>query len=118
GGSGAASGFPSGLYGGAACPAVRWEQRVENHRASWGRAHPEIRTVCEAAMNLVRLLKERAAEHPERVALVDSSGGRDRALTFAELDRRVAAGADFLNGLGLERGRTVLVFQPVSLELY
>ena len=40
-------------------------------------------------MNLVRLLEERAAAHPERVALVDSSGREDRVLSYGELSARV-----------------------------
>lgn len=69
-------------------------------------------------MNLVRLLEERAAIHPDRPALVDWHRGRDRILSYAELSRRVAAGSRRLRELGLQRGQTVLVFQPVSLELY
>jgi len=69
-------------------------------------------------MNLVTLLGERAAQHPERVALVDSSTGGDRIVRYGELADRVSAAAHFLQNLGLKRGDTVLVFQPVSLELY
>lgn len=69
-------------------------------------------------MNLTSLLQERARRHPDRVALVDSLHGRDRAVTFAELSRRVAAGASALHDIGLRRGQVVLVFQPVSIELY
>lgn len=69
-------------------------------------------------MNLVRLLEERAAAHPGRVALVDSSGREDRVLSYGELSARVRAGAGLLQGMGLRRGMTALVFQPVSLELY
>lgn len=69
-------------------------------------------------MNLTKLLEERARQHPERVALVDSRNGRDRAVTFAELSRRVEAGACALHEMGLRRGQVVLVFQPVSIELY
>lgn len=69
-------------------------------------------------MNLVSLLARRAALHPDRPALVDSSGGVDRVMTYGELAERVAAGAAFLRKHGLTRGQTVLVFQPVSLELY
>ncbi|HSP42948.1 MAG TPA: AMP-binding protein [Luteolibacter sp.] len=69
-------------------------------------------------MNLTALLQERARLHPERVALVDSRHGRDRAVTFGELSRRVAAGAGALHGMGLRRGQVVMVFQPVSFELY
>jgi len=69
-------------------------------------------------MNLVTLLKDRAREHPERPALIDSVKGKDRIVTFGELSRRVAAGAETLRKLGLQRGQVVLVFQPVSIELY
>ncbi len=69
-------------------------------------------------MNLVSLLAERAVLHPERPALVDSRMGRDRMVTFGELARRVSAGSGALQRMGLKRGQAVLVFQPVSIELY
>lgn len=69
-------------------------------------------------MNLVSLLEERAGLHPDRPALVDASGGRDRVVSFGELSRRVAAGAGMLEACGLRRGQAVLVFQPVTIELY
>ena len=69
-------------------------------------------------MNLVTLLEKRAAAHPDRPALIDSAGGGDRVVSFAELSRRVSAGAAFLESLGLRGGQAVLVFQPVSIELY
>ncbi|MCU0778363.1 MAG: AMP-binding protein [Akkermansiaceae bacterium] len=69
-------------------------------------------------MNLTALLEERARLHPERPALVDSRHGRDRVVTFAGLSRRVSAGACALHDTGLRRGQAVLVFQPVSIELY
>ncbi len=69
-------------------------------------------------MNLVAVLAERARKHPERPALVDPSGKRERTLTYGELVQRVGAGAARLRATGLRRGGTILVFQPVSLELY
>jgi acyl-CoA synthetase (AMP-forming)/AMP-acid ligase II len=69
-------------------------------------------------MNLVALLEQRAAAHPDRPALIDSAGGVDRIVSFAGLAKRVAAGASYLEGLGLRRGQAILVFQPVSIELY
>lgn len=69
-------------------------------------------------MNLTALLEERTRLHPERTALVDSRHGRDRAVTFLELSRKVEAGAFSLHEMGLRRGQVVLVFQPVSIELY
>lgn len=69
-------------------------------------------------MNLTALLQERARTHPEQVALVDAQHGRDRAVTFAGLSQRVEAGAYALHEMGLRRGQVVLVFHPVSIELY
>lgn len=69
-------------------------------------------------MNLVSLLAERAEMHPDRPALVDSRGGVDRVVTYGELARRMNAGANELQQMGLARGQVVLVFQPVSIELY
>ncbi|MFZ9937877.1 MAG: AMP-binding protein [Luteolibacter sp.] len=69
-------------------------------------------------MNLATLLQEVARQHPERIALADARHGHDRAVTFAQLARRVAAGARALHDMGLRRGQVVLVFQPVSIELY
>jgi len=69
-------------------------------------------------MNLASLLVERAAMHPERIALVDSLHGKDRVVSYEELARRVSAGAGELQAMGLRRGGVILVFQPVSIELY
>lgn len=69
-------------------------------------------------MNLAGLLQERARLHPERPALVDAVGGRDRIVSYGELARRVEAGARFLHDAGVRRGNVVLAFQPVSIELY
>ncbi|MEY3897358.1 MAG: hypothetical protein RLZZ214_2879 [Verrucomicrobiota bacterium] len=65
-------------------------------------------------MNLASLLVERAARHPQRLALADASG----TVTYGELARRVGAGAAELQAMGLKRGQVILVFQPVSIELY
>ena len=69
-------------------------------------------------MNLVTMLAERAARHPDRMALVETRGNRDTALRFGELADQVARGAAGLRALGLRRGQTMLVFQPVSIKLY
>lgn len=69
-------------------------------------------------MNLVSLLAGRAKLHPERPALVDCKRGEDRVVSYGELSRRVSAGAKELEETGLRRGQVVLVFQPVSIELY
>lgn len=69
-------------------------------------------------MNLVALLRQRAELHPDRPALIDRHQGADRSVSFTELQQRVECGAARLQELGLKRGSTILVFQPVSIELY
>jgi acyl-CoA synthetase (AMP-forming)/AMP-acid ligase II len=69
-------------------------------------------------MNLVELLRERAERHPDRPAIIDFHRGLDRSVSFRELWQRVAEGSAFLKSVGLGRGKTVLAFHPVSIELY
>ena len=69
-------------------------------------------------MNLVALLRERAEQHPGRPALIDRKRGEDRVKTFGELLLRVEQGSAQLQQMGLKRGQTILLFQPVSIELY
>lgn len=69
-------------------------------------------------MNLTSLLLDNAARCPDRIALADQAHGRERTVTYGQLARRMAAGAATLRRLGLPPGRTLLVFQPVSIELY
>lgn len=69
-------------------------------------------------MNLVGILARRAHDHPDRPALVDRRNGRDRVVSYGDLWRRVSGGAAGLKCMGLSRGQVVLVFHPVSIELY
>ena len=68
--------------------------------------------------NLAARLAERAAMHPERVAVVEGAGSSARRLTFGELDRRVRALAAGLGGRGIGPGDAVLLFVPMSADLY
>ena len=47
-------------------------------------------------MNLVSLLFERALLHPERIALVDSHGGKNRTVSYHELTQKIGAAANSL----------------------
>jgi olefin beta-lactone synthetase len=69
-------------------------------------------------MNIVEILLKQAQERPDAPAIIDSHGGCDRITTFAELERASAQGAALLLESGLRQGDTVLVFQPISMELY
>jgi acyl-CoA synthetase (AMP-forming)/AMP-acid ligase II len=68
--------------------------------------------------NIATVLAEQARLRPAAHAIVDSVGGRERVTTFAELDRAAAHGAALLQRTGLRTGDPVLVFQPMSAELY
>lgn len=65
-------------------------------------------------MSIGDILTEKARTRPDAVAIVDGA----RRLTYAELEREVAGAAAWLQALGLERGQAVLVFVPMSLDLY
>jgi acyl-CoA synthetase (AMP-forming)/AMP-acid ligase II len=67
-------------------------------------------------MNIAEILAVQAAERPHDVAILDPAS-RQKA-TFAELDQASARSATLLEQRGLRRGDAVLVFQPMSLELY
>jgi len=69
-------------------------------------------------MNIAEILITKARETPQFPALIATSRGRDRVLTFADLDRLTAQAAALLHAKGLRPGHAVLVFQPMSIELY
>ena len=64
------------------------------------------------------ILREQARNRPDAVAIVDSRASRERRLTFAELERETAAAAEWLRARGLSKGKAVLVFVPMSADLY
>lgn len=69
-------------------------------------------------MNLVELLRSHARCHPQLIALIDTRHGKVRGVSFLELESRSARLAALLVQAGLQPGDTVLVFQPMSAELY
>lgn len=69
-------------------------------------------------MNIVELLRIQAHERPEAPAIIESRGGRCRVVTYAELDEASARGAALLRNNGLLADQTVLVFLPMSIDLY
>jgi acetyl-CoA synthetase len=60
-----------------------------------------------------------AAEHPERPALwiVEEDGSEER-LTYAQLAKRSAQGANWLRSHGVKRGDRILVMLPNRVELW
>lgn len=69
-------------------------------------------------MNIVEVLRQHAGERPAAAAIIDTHRGRGRTTTFAELDRLAARAAGMLEQSGLRAGDAVLVFHPMSAELY
>ncbi|MFB6893788.1 (2,3-dihydroxybenzoyl)adenylate synthase [Kitasatospora sp. NPDC056327] len=68
------------------------------------------------------VLRERAAAHPDRIAVVDPAGGEGedptRRWTYAELDRRADRTAAGLRALGIGRGDRVVVQLPNTAEFF
>lgn len=69
-------------------------------------------------MNLAHTLIEQTRRRPNAPAIIDTCRGRTRTTTFAELDLAAARVARLLTNHGLEPGDAVLVFHPMSAELY
>jgi olefin beta-lactone synthetase len=69
-------------------------------------------------MNIMDVFMTQAGEHGEAVALIESKEGETHSLTFAEIERASARAADMLVQAGLRAGDGVLVFQPMSSDLY
>ena len=67
-------------------------------------------------MTIGEMLSEQARLHPTTVALIDARSGR--RLTFAALEEAVAQAAGWWQLRGLRRGQAVLVFVPMSIDLY
>ena len=66
--------------------------------------------------NIAARLAERAARIPGRTAIVD--GRHDTRLTFGELAEQVAALAAGIEARGIASGDRVLLFVPMSADLY
>ncbi len=69
-------------------------------------------------MNIAEVLKTQSERSPDAMALIESRGGKDRQYSFAELDKASARAATLLSQQGLKKGDAVLVFLPVSINLY
>ena len=65
-------------------------------------------------MSIGDILAGQARVRPAAVAIVDGA----RQLTYGELEREVSGAAGWLQAQGLRRGQAVLVFVPLSLDLY
>ncbi len=68
--------------------------------------------------NIAARLLTRAALHPERPAIVEYRGGKARRTSFGELAARVGSMGASLRAHGVGPGDCVLIFVPMSAELY
>ncbi|MBI4640343.1 MAG: AMP-binding protein [Candidatus Tectomicrobia bacterium] len=69
-------------------------------------------------MNIVEVFHIQTHIHPDATALIDTWRGRSHLLSFSELELASARAAALLWQEGLRPGDTVLVFHPMSSELY
>ena len=69
-------------------------------------------------MNLVEVLQQQVRQRPQAAAIIESKRGADIITSFAELDRQSGLIAARLKKSGLGAGDPVLIFHPMSAELY
>ncbi len=72
----------------------------------------------DRVVNVAELLDRRAAEAPQRVAIVEPTPRGERTITFGELRDAAAAVAARLASRGLEPGDRVLLLTPMGVRLY
>lgn len=72
----------------------------------------------DAATTLGEILAAATRVRPGAMAIVEARGGGADRLTFAELEAAATRAAEELAAMGLRRGDAVLVFVPMSVELY
>jgi olefin beta-lactone synthetase len=69
-------------------------------------------------MNIITILQQFAITHAGVPAIIDTYKKGSRTTTFAELEKASAVLATLLQQKGLQAGDAVLVFHPMSAELY
>jgi acyl-coenzyme A synthetase/AMP-(fatty) acid ligase len=69
-------------------------------------------------MNIAHLLVQQATLHPTDDAIIEGPAGDSRRISFADLADRTARAAALLRKAGVRRGDHVLLFIPMSIELY
>jgi acyl-CoA synthetase (AMP-forming)/AMP-acid ligase II len=69
-------------------------------------------------MNLVEVLLDQCRRKPDASAIIETRHGHDATTTFAGLERRSSQVAALLRRNGIKAGDPVLIFHPMSAELY
>jgi acyl-CoA synthetase (AMP-forming)/AMP-acid ligase II len=69
-------------------------------------------------MNIASIMQAQAEQRPDAIAIIDSRRGCEREKTFAALADDSSRTAVLFRQQGVGKGDRVLVFQPMSYELY
>lgn len=69
-------------------------------------------------MNLVEVLLDQSRRRQQAPAIIETRRGRDSITTFAELELHSGQVATLLQRAGIAAGDPVLIFHPMSAELY
>ena len=69
-------------------------------------------------MNICHILMEQAAERPDQPAIIEAAGRKTRSVSFAQIAERSAKAAALYRNSGLAGSDRVLLFQPMSIDLY
>lgn len=64
--------------------------------------------------NIIDLFTEAAHRNPDRTAIIEG----EKTISFGELDRQITATAAYFQSKGIHKGDRVLVFVPMSIDLY
>ncbi len=64
--------------------------------------------------NIVSLFFNAAQEYPTKIAIID----KDKETTFSEFERDIKDTANYFRYKGIEKGDRVLIFVPMSIDLY
>lgn len=64
--------------------------------------------------NIVDLFYQAAASNPGKVALIEAN----RKITFGDFEKEITLTARYFNEKGIKKGDRVLVFVPMSIDLY
>jgi len=68
----------------------------------------------QARFNIVDLFFEAAAKHPQKVAIID----KEKQISFSEFAQQVRETAAYFSSKGIAKGDKVLIFVPMSINLY
>ncbi len=69
-------------------------------------------------MNIAAILQQQVQQRADAIAIIDTCKGAERRCTFAQLAADSSRTAALLQEQGIGKGDRVLVFQPMSRELY